>query len=207
MVLEPHYFRLKLNQWHELNGYPSKLEWDRIPPELHYFPALLFQVLAVSLQILSPGNKFGNSITVSYLETCDRLSEEYSTSGMEIAHLLEKRSSSVDAVQYSLLRCLYLKNCSRGAESWYNLGDAVRFESLFLFCSFRFPNLKQTSPRSWSAPPKLGSSSARGSSWDTKTFVVRRVPTTSLDHAIYVGWVGLTNVIHHTLLIFEVTCR
>jgi len=127
MVLEPHYFKAKLNQWLDLGGYPSKLEVDQIPPELHYFPALLFQVSAVSLQILPLGTDFAKSNALSDFAACDRLSEEYSSAGMEVARLLGKRTSSIDAVQYNLLRCVYLKNCSRGAESWHSLGDSIRY--------------------------------------------------------------------------------
>jgi hypothetical protein len=126
-VLERHYFDKLHNSWHALSdAMPPKGEFGNILRDLQYFPALLFQVLAVALQYLPPNTASARVLHLKDPAACDRLSQEYSRLGMDIMALLGRHNSSPTAVQQDLMRALWLKNCSRGTESWYSLGDAIR---------------------------------------------------------------------------------
>jgi len=130
-VLERHYFDKLHNSWHTVSGaMPTKGEFGNILRDLQYFPALLFQVLAVALQYLPPNTASARVLHLEDPAACDRLSQEYSRLGMDIMTLLGRHNSSLTAVQQDLMRALWLKNCSRGTESWYSLGDAIREDTL-----------------------------------------------------------------------------
>ena len=126
-VLERHYFDKLHNAWYAVSDVMlPKGGFGNILRDLQYFPALLFQVLAVALQYLPPNTASAKALHLEDPAVCDRLSQEYSRLGMDIMALLGRHNSSLTAVQQDLMRALWLKNCSRGTESWYSLGDAIR---------------------------------------------------------------------------------
>ena len=126
-VLDRYYFDKLHISWHAVSdAMPPKGEFGNILRDLQYFPALLFQVLAVALQYLPPNTASARVLHLEDPAACDRLSQEYSGLGMDIMALLGRHNSSLTAVQQDLMRALWLKNCSRGTESWYSLGDAIR---------------------------------------------------------------------------------
>jgi Fungal specific transcription factor domain len=126
-VLERYYFDKLHNSWYAVSdAMAPKGEFGNILRDLQYFPALLFQVLAVALQYLPPNTTSARVLHLEDPAACDRLSEEYSRLGVDIMALLGRHNSSLTAVQQDLMRALWLKNCSRGTESWYSLGDAIR---------------------------------------------------------------------------------
>jgi hypothetical protein len=102
-----------------------------ISRDLQYFPALLFQVLAVALQFLPPGTSSARILQIEDVSARDILSQRYSTIGMEVVAILGRHNTTLTAIQHDLMRALWLKNCSRGMESWYSLGTAIRSKLSF----------------------------------------------------------------------------
>jgi hypothetical protein len=127
LVLERYYFDKLHSSWLVVSDIVSKQgDLENLSPNLQYFPALLFQVLAVALQFLPPDTASARTLHLEDSTACDQLSEEYSRIGMDIMTLLGRHNSTLTAVQHDLMRALWLKNCSRGTESWYSLGNAIR---------------------------------------------------------------------------------
>lgn len=127
-VLEEHYFRNLLKSWQDIrNTLLGQSDLGSISRDLQYFPALLFQTLAISLQFLPPNTEISKVLHLKTLLDCDRLSHEYSKIGMEIMCLLGRHSSTMTAIEHDLLRSSWLKNYSRGTEAWHLLGSAIRF--------------------------------------------------------------------------------
>ncbi|KAF7944371.1 hypothetical protein EAE96_010768 [Botrytis aclada] len=126
-VLEEHYFRNLLKSWQDIrNTLSGQSDLGSISKDLLYFPALLFQTLAVSLQFLPPNTETSKTLHFRTLLDCDRLSHEYSKTGMEIMSLLGRHSSTITGVEHDLLKSGWLKNYSRGTEAWHLLGSAIR---------------------------------------------------------------------------------
>lgn len=94
--------------------------------DLQFFPALLFQVLAVAVQFLPAGNLTARLLRAEDSATRERLSHRYSTAGTEIMGVLNRHNPTLASIQHDQIRSLWLKCCSRGTESWYSLSDAVR---------------------------------------------------------------------------------
>jgi hypothetical protein len=90
--------------------------------ELQYYPAVLFQVLALTLQFLSPDEPVLSKLSTNELSS----PQEYSDMGEELLSLLGRQAATVAAVQADFLRSSWLKNCGRGVESWHTLGRAIR---------------------------------------------------------------------------------
>ncbi|KAH8599504.1 hypothetical protein B0O99DRAFT_612241 [Bisporella sp. PMI_857] len=92
-------------------------EWQTIPHttmvkgpqelrvDLQFFPALLFQVLALGLHDVA---------------------SEYSESGLSILSLLGVRATTLIKVQAGFLRSAYLKNCGMVPEAWHSLSATIR---------------------------------------------------------------------------------
>jgi hypothetical protein len=127
LILEKYYFNQLHSSWLAVSDIVLKKgNLESLSRDLQYFPALLFQVLAVALQFLPPGTASAEILHLKDTTACDRLSQEYSKTGMDIMDSLGRHDSTVTAVQHDLMRALWLKNCSRGTESWYSLGNAIR---------------------------------------------------------------------------------
>ncbi|TGO86321.1 hypothetical protein BPOR_0313g00010 [Botrytis porri] len=126
-VIEEHYFRDLLQSWQDIrNTLSGQSDLGSISKDLLYFPALLLQTLAVSLQFLPPNTEASKTLQLKTLLDCDRLSHEYSKAGMEIMSLLGRHSSTITGVEHDLLKSGWLKNYSRGTEAWHLLGSAIR---------------------------------------------------------------------------------
>ncbi|ESZ93547.1 hypothetical protein SBOR_6089 [Sclerotinia borealis F-4128] len=126
-ILEEQYFITLLKSWQDIrNTLSGQSDLGSISRDLQYFPALLFQVLAVSLQFLPPNTEASKVLHLDTLLDCDRLSHEYSKIGMEIMSLLGRHSSTLTAVEHDMMKSAWLKNYSRGSEAWHLLGSAIR---------------------------------------------------------------------------------
>lgn len=124
-ILERFYFDSLLTRWPpaeevEAVNYLTSAE---LSMELRYFPALLFQVLALSLQFLPTDC----DILVKLRETIDFAPETYSDIGDELLSQLGRPGLALTAIQADFLRSSWLKNCGRGIESWHTVGSAIRF--------------------------------------------------------------------------------
>ncbi|KAM3073368.1 hypothetical protein ACMFMG_004733 [Clarireedia jacksonii] len=126
-VIEEYYFRDHLRSWTEVRKTLSgQFDLGTVSRDLQYFPALLFQILAISMQYLPPDTKTSKILNLNTLSDSDRLSHEYSKIAMELMSLMGRHNSTLTAVEHDLVRAAWLKNYSRGSESWYSLGSAIR---------------------------------------------------------------------------------
>jgi hypothetical protein len=120
-VLDRTYFDQKLRAW-------SLLHTDfrqTASANVLWMPALLFQVLALACQFVTP-DVARRVLQVTRAGSLDDLSTLYSETGEEVATLFGRHLPSVTSVEADLMRCAWLKNCGRGAEAWYSLGNVVR---------------------------------------------------------------------------------
>jgi hypothetical protein len=94
--------------------------------ELLHFPALLFQVLAQILHNLSPQHPAARALELSDYHDCDRLSQTYYSLGCKLEALLSHQHLTLCSVEHDIASGAWLKDSSRGAEAWHQLGNAVR---------------------------------------------------------------------------------
>ncbi|KAG9233821.1 hypothetical protein BJ875DRAFT_463225 [Amylocarpus encephaloides] len=120
-------FRDHLQNWYNL----SFATLSRGPLELHgdlqFFPALLFQCLALALQY-QPLDYDPALDALKYAGgmTFDDLAQDYSESGVSILALLGKRHTTLVTVQAGFLRTSYLKSVGMIPESWHSLSSTIR---------------------------------------------------------------------------------
>ncbi|KAH7204862.1 uncharacterized protein BKA55DRAFT_291672 [Fusarium redolens] len=88
-ALEQYYFEKLYSLWLHATVAPAYTKSSqRVPIDLIYFPALFFQVLAVSLQFLPPTAKVRGGLNICEQSDCDKLSLSFSNIGKEIVALL-----------------------------------------------------------------------------------------------------------------------
>lgn len=124
-LLERFYFDSLLSRWpptKELEAV-SYLTVAELSMELRYFPTLLFQVIALSLQFVPSDFDVLSKLPKPRLSA----SQMYSDLGEELLSLLGRTGSALSAVHADFLRSSWLKNCGRGTESWHTVGSAIRF--------------------------------------------------------------------------------
>ncbi|KAL3419598.1 fungal specific transcription factor domain-containing protein [Phlyctema vagabunda] len=122
-LLEPYYFRKALRQWREFTSSTSgSVHIETLSADAQCFPALLFQVLALTLQFLPPETNIEEFPDLNVLE----ISNNFTENGVELISLLGLRGTGFIAVQHDLCRAAWLKNRGRGTESWHTLGNSIR---------------------------------------------------------------------------------
>lgn len=124
-ILERFYFDSLLSRWppdEDMEGV-SYLTSTEFSIEIRYFPALLFQVVALSLQFVPTDWDVLTKLPVARLLA----SQTYSDLGDELLSLLGRPGLALTAIQAEFLRSSWLKNCGRGIESWHTIGSAIRF--------------------------------------------------------------------------------
>ncbi|KAF4628581.1 hypothetical protein G7Y89_g9572 [Cudoniella acicularis] len=120
-------FRDHLKSWHNLTFSTLNRGSLELSGDLRFFPALLFQILALALQF-QPLNHDStlNSLKYSAGMSFDDLATDYSESGVEITLLLEKQHNTLVTVQAGFLRTVFLRNCGMVTESWHSLSQTIR---------------------------------------------------------------------------------
>lgn len=120
-------FRDLLKSWHSLSFSTLNKGPLELPPDLQFFPALLFQTLAMALQF-QPIDYDQSLDSLKYAAgmSFDDLASDYSESGCQILCLLGKRHTTLVTVQAGFLRTAYLKNCGLVPESWHYLSQTIR---------------------------------------------------------------------------------
>jgi hypothetical protein len=121
--LDRYYFEAEYAAWQK--AYDATC-MDNLPRNLQFFPALLFQVLAVAVQFLPSNNLTAKLLRVEDSTARERLSHRYSTAGTEVMAVLKRHNPTLTSVQHDQLKALWLKCSSRGTESWHSVSDAVR---------------------------------------------------------------------------------
>ena len=126
-VLEEYFFYKALRLWKSLElGSEKDTKVETISRETLFFPAVLYQVLAVALQYVLVGDDVTRHLGLTERSELDALSQKWTHRGGEIMKLLGRQSPTITSVQHDLMRGFWLKNSSQGTASWYNLGDAIR---------------------------------------------------------------------------------
>ncbi|KAE8362189.1 fungal-specific transcription factor domain-containing protein [Aspergillus caelatus] len=121
-IVEKFYFNDLFSRWYNAETSPvTYLSSDGLERELRYFPTLLFQIVALSLQFLRP-----DAAAWRFFGGEANLSQKYSDMGVELLDLLGRQDTALTAVQANLLRASWLKNLGRGIDAWRSLGEAIR---------------------------------------------------------------------------------
>ncbi|KAI1629276.1 hypothetical protein EDD37DRAFT_645035 [Exophiala viscosa] len=148
-MVEEYYFRDLLERW---SGDPSALakhvNADELSWELRYFPAMLFQVLALAIQFLTSEAPTLKGLSKNDLALC----HNYSDTGIELLSSLGFQASAATVVQTHLLRSAWLKNMGRGVDAWHSTGNAIRSAQeigLHQSKEFRQQGLENTLSRIW----------------------------------------------------------
>jgi Fungal specific transcription factor domain/Fungal Zn(2)-Cys(6) binuclear cluster domain len=124
-VLDQYFFRKALASWKSSSA-AMDTNLGAVSRDVLYFPAVLFQVLAVALQYVPLDSIPIQQLDLSSYVAIDDISQKYSQLGLELMKVLGRHSPTIMSVQHDLMRAFWLKNCSRGTETWYILGDAIR---------------------------------------------------------------------------------
>lgn len=120
-------FRDLLKSWYSLSFSTLNKGPLQLPGDLQFFPALLFQILALALQFEPPDyDPSLDSLKYAASMSFDDLASDYSESGVSILNLLGKRHTTLVTVQAGFLRTAYLKNCGMVPESWHSLSSSIR---------------------------------------------------------------------------------
>jgi hypothetical protein len=140
-ILERFYFDDLFSRWpHSEELEPvDYLRPEELSRELRYFSALLFQVVSLTLQFLSPDHPDMAQISADALGT----SQTYSDLGDELLSVLGRPGAALSGVQADFLRSSWLKNVGRVTEAWHSFGNAIRFAQ-FLSCLYPLTILNQS---------------------------------------------------------------
>ncbi|RMZ37531.1 hypothetical protein AFCA_002060 [Aspergillus flavus] len=122
-ILERFYFDDLFSRWQSTEMRPvDYLSNQELSIELQYFPVLLFQVVALSLQFLPP-----DALALTQLSSKELSSSyKYSELGDELVTMLGRHGVALTAVLADFLRASWLKNYGRGIEAWHSAGNAIR---------------------------------------------------------------------------------
>lgn len=122
----------------ESSFWEQVLNWERVTyaaqrqpqgldPELRYFPALLFQVLAqaVLFQPRGDNNLLEDLVTNPGMDLID-LATEFSDAGHQILSILGPTDPALVRVQAGLQRAVFLKATASVVDAWHVLGSTIR---------------------------------------------------------------------------------
>jgi Fungal specific transcription factor domain len=116
-----------LRNWSNLSFSALNRGPQDLPGDLRFFPALLFQVLALALQFQPPDHDPSlDSLKYVSEMSLDDLANDYSESGAAILSLLGKHDINLVTIQAGILRTSFLKNSAMVIESWHSLGQTIR---------------------------------------------------------------------------------
>jgi hypothetical protein len=127
-ILDKPVFLELLNDWNSLSFASLSKGPQELPRDLRFFPALLFQVLALAIQFLPPVSYDPSFESLKYVQemSFDDLATDYSESGSSLLALLGKRDATLVTVHAGFLRTSFLKNSGLVTESWHSLGQTIR---------------------------------------------------------------------------------
>ena len=126
-------FTEQLQRWWDLaHNLLIKEGPNGLPEEIRCFPALIFQLLAITLQFISDSYtaeidelRFGPSQTVA------ELSKEYSDCGVALSDIVGNAKLTLIGVQHSSMRDWWLLNSGDLVQAWTNSSQTVRYDSTF----------------------------------------------------------------------------
>lgn len=115
----------------------EKARWDALPyadlskdiqafpTETRFFPAVLFQVLALSLLYWDLNDKSLEFLKYKSDMTLEDVAREYSEGGVALLSALAKGGLPRSGIQARFLRTLFLKTTGKVVESWHSLGETI----------------------------------------------------------------------------------
>ncbi|KAJ4854713.1 fungal specific transcription factor domain-containing protein [Trichoderma breve] len=127
-ILDESSFRQQLHNWYQLDLQPfAAKKFEVLPADMKAFPALLLEVAATSLLLMTPDralelNDLKNVSGMSF----ETMAVKYSETGMALLNLLGKLQISLTTVFADFLRVAFLKYFGQVTESWHALGEAVK---------------------------------------------------------------------------------
>lgn len=128
-IIEKFYFDDMFARWQSTKVDPvGYLTHEELSRELQYFPAVVFQVIALALQFLPPDAP----TAVQSLPDTLPSPLTYSNWGDELLSLLGRPGFTLTGVLADLLRSSFLKNCSQGIQAWHAVGYSVRCVVTFI---------------------------------------------------------------------------
>lgn len=117
----------------------DKVRWDRVPyvqltqgmqqlpVNTRFFPAVLFQVLALALlNCESSDIGFCEGLKYKSDMTLDDIAHQYSEAGAALAASLSEDKMSRAGIQAMFLRTMFLKISGQVIESWKLLGETIK---------------------------------------------------------------------------------
>ena len=96
-----------------------------LPTETRFFPAVLFQVLALSLLYWGLNDKSLECLKYKSDMTLEDVAREYSEAGVALSAALAKDDLPRSGIQARFLRTLFLKTTGKVVESWHSLGETI----------------------------------------------------------------------------------
>jgi L-rhamnose mutarotase len=100
---------------------------EKLSEDLRFFPALLFQALAVALQYVpSRYDVRLDELKFGPAQTFPELSKEYADCGLGVYKSLGKSRPTFVAVQYSFMRDMWLINKGDLTQAWNHSGQSVK---------------------------------------------------------------------------------
>lgn len=127
-ALDETIFREQLERWWEL-AYDILLKQgpEKLPKDFQCFPALIFQVLAVTLQLLPVSyDPRLDELKFGPLQTFAELSREYTDCGVDLSNLLGRAKTTLVGVQQSYMRDYWLLNSGDLMQAWNHSGETVK---------------------------------------------------------------------------------
>ncbi len=124
-MLDYSFFSEELQNFYEGSFDIFAKNQNKLRSELFFFPALLFQVMSLSLQFVPIDyNPMLDDLREG--KSFDYLSMFYSETGAAISALFEKENVNLMSVQEGVLRVCRMKNCGEIHQSWVALGRAIK---------------------------------------------------------------------------------
>ncbi|TGO51019.1 hypothetical protein BOTNAR_0371g00050 [Botryotinia narcissicola] len=120
-------FRDHLRNWNNLSFATLNKGPQELHADLQFFPALLFQCIAMALLFQPPDHDTSlESLKYAAGMSFDDLAADYSDSGVSILTLLGKRNTTLVTVQAGFVRASYLKYRGMVPESWHSLSQTIK---------------------------------------------------------------------------------
>lgn len=125
-VLQESTFRQQALVWDHVT-YAARSQPRELDPELRYFPALLFQVMAQAVLFQPRGEiSFLDDLRPSPDTDLIDLAAEFSDAGYQILSVLGPTEPALVRVQAGLQRTIFLKTTASVVEAWHVLGSTIR---------------------------------------------------------------------------------
>jgi hypothetical protein len=109
-LIERHYFNELQKSWlntSEFNdGHLKRVPANDLPRDELYFPALIFQVIAIALEFLPSDASTPRLISIPNDTSRHRLSDHYSSKGMDLMDILGRYHATITSTQQDLLRAV-----------------------------------------------------------------------------------------------------